>query len=264
MQMQTDPLTACLQGLPLGGWRYFDTLGSTNDAALEWSRSAAPDLALVAADQQTSGRGRLGRRWVTNPGAALAFSLVLRPSAEETAHPWAFTALGALAVQGALQQTCGLAAQVKWPNDILMGGRKVSGILVENSWLGMDLEAVVIGIGINITPAAVPPPAELLFPATSVETELGHPIDRWSVLRAVIVSLLDWRPRLGSELFRQGWEDHLAFKGEWVTVSESYGPALTGQELGISPTGGLRLLGRDGKIITVEVGDLHLRAADKP
>jgi BirA family biotin operon repressor/biotin-[acetyl-CoA-carboxylase] ligase len=262
--MQTDPLTACLQGLPLGGWRYFDTLGSTNDVALEWARSEAPDLVLVVADQQTSGRGRLGRHWVTNPGAALAFSLALRPSPREAAQPWVFVSLGALAVQGALQQTCGLAAQIKWPNDILLAGRKVSGILVENSWIGNDLESVVIGIGINITPEAVPPPAELLFPATSVETELGRPIDRWLILRAVISNLLQWRPSLGADAFRQAWEDHLAYKGEWVTVSGSHSPDITGQELGISPTGGLRLLDRDGKIIIAEVGDLHLRAASEP
>lgn len=259
--MQTDPLTACLQGIPLGGQRYFETVGSTNDIALAWANTGAPDLALVAADRQTSGRGRLGRQWVTRAGAALAFSLIIRPTAAEKTHPWAFSALGALAVQQALETSCGLNASIKWPNDILLDRRKVAGILVENSWLGAELEAVVVGIGINISPGAVPPPEEVLFPAASVEGSLGRSADRWVILRAILVSLLAWRPELGSEQFWQAWDSHLAFKGEVVTISGSSGPALTGEELGINPSGGLKLRTPDGRIVIADVGDLHLRTA---
>jgi BirA family biotin operon repressor/biotin-[acetyl-CoA-carboxylase] ligase len=262
--MKTDPLSTCLNGLPSGEWRYFDSVGSTNDLALQWIEAGAPDLSLIAADQQTQGRGRLGRRWVTNPGAALAFSVVIRPSASEVSQLWAFTALGALSVQKALSRTCWLDAQIKWPNDILLKRRKVSGILVEASWLGSNLEALVIGIGINITRAAVPPPEDLLFPATSVEEELNQAVNRWEILRAVMQSLLEWRPRMGSESFRQAWEDNLAFRGEWVTLSGGSGPSISGQLLGISSNGHLQLRDHEGHVLLAEVGDLHLRSTSRP
>ena len=256
--MQTSPLSTCLEGLRMGECRCYDSVGSTNDLALQWIETGAPDLGLIVADQQTQGRGRLGRSWVTNPGAALAFSLVFRPSAFELGHLWSFTALGALAVQQALSQVYGLAAQIKWPNDVLVKRRKVSGILVEASWLGSSLEGLVIGIGINITRAAIPPASDLLFPATSVEDELDRQVNRWDILRAVMQSLLEWRSRMGSEAFRQAWEDHLAFRGEWVTLSGGSGPALTGQLEGINSNGSLTLRDRAGHILQAEVGDLHL------
>ena len=262
--MKPDPLSTCLNGLPLGEWRYFDSVGSTNDLALQWVESGAPDLGLIVADQQTQGRGRLGRRWVTNPGSALAFSLVIRPSTREASHLWAFTALGALAVQQALGQACGIEAQIKWPNDVLLNRRKVSGILVEASWLGANLEALVIGIGINIAQAAIPPAEDLLFPATSVEAELNRAVERWEILRAVMLSLLEWRPRLGSEPFRRAWEDKLAFRGEWVTLSGGSGPAISGKLQGISPNGHLQLRDHDGHVLLAEVGDLHLRSTSRP
>jgi BirA family transcriptional regulator, biotin operon repressor / biotin---[acetyl-CoA-carboxylase] ligase len=262
--METDPLSTCLNGLPLGKWRYFDSVGSTNDLALQWIETGAPDLGLFVADQQTQGRGRLGRRWVTNPGAALAFSLVIRPSAREVSQLWAFSALGALSVQQALRQACRLDAQIKWPNDILLKRRKVSGILVEASWLGSNLEALVIGIGINISQAAVPLAEDLLFPATSIEAELNRAVNRWEILRAVIQSLLEWRPLLGSESFRQAWEDNLAFRGEWVTLSGGSGPSISGQLQGIGANGHLQLRDQEGHVLLAEVGDLHLRSTGRP
>ena len=147
-------LRMSLRDLPLGGLRFFEEISSTNDVALEWASQGAPDLALVVAEGQTSGRGRAGRAWVTRPGTALAFSLVLQLSSGEEQNLPRFSGLGALAVASALQKW-GLTAAVKWPNDILLEGRKVCGILVEAVWVGEKVERMILGIGINVTTEAV-------------------------------------------------------------------------------------------------------------
>ncbi len=183
--MDADVLRPYLDDLPLGGWRFYESLGSSNDTALEWAKSDAPDMALVLADNQFSGRGRFQRHWVTVAGAALAFSLVMHPTAEEMISFYQFAGLGALAIVEALDRL-GLPAQIKWPNDVLVERRKVAGILIENTWIGETLQALVTGIGINVSPHAVPPPDQVMFPATSLETVLGKPVDRWAVLRDVL------------------------------------------------------------------------------
>ena len=171
-------LASELAGLALPAWRYCELVGSTNDFALAWGEAGAADGSLVVADEQTAGRGRLDRRWFTPPGAALAFSLVLRPNPAELTCVARFSPLGALAVQQALAVNLNLPAEIKWPNDVLVGRRKVCGILAESTWQGETLTALVLGIGVNITPAAVPPADQLLFPAGCIETALGKPVPR--------------------------------------------------------------------------------------
>src|SRR5512138_3442617 len=125
--MNQNQLRKVLSKLPLGDVRYFDSIGSTNNEALAWATSGAKDLSLVIADEQTAGRGRLDRKWFTPKGTALAFSLILRPAAEDQPFLMRIVGLAALAVADALR-TRGLAAQIKWPNDVLLEGRKVAGI----------------------------------------------------------------------------------------------------------------------------------------
>jgi BirA family biotin operon repressor/biotin-[acetyl-CoA-carboxylase] ligase len=257
--MLPAPLHSILTGLPLGGLRYFDSIGSTNDEALAWARAGAPDFSLVVADTQTAGRGRIQRRWVTNPGAALAFSLVLWPAPQECQCLPRFSPLGAVAVRQALAVVFGLPAEIKWPNDVLLGRRKVAGVLAEMAWEGPTLPALVLGIGVNIAPSAVPPPAGLNFPATCVEIVLGQPVDRWVVLRAILECLLAWRPRLCTEAFLKEWQAHLALRGEWVCIGATGGDDLIGVVQDINADGSLRLLDKDGKELSVSVGDVHLR-----
>jgi BirA family transcriptional regulator, biotin operon repressor / biotin---[acetyl-CoA-carboxylase] ligase len=257
--MQKEVLQPYLDGLSLGAWRYFDNTGSTNDVALDWVRSGAPDMSLVIADHQSAGRGRFQRRWVTQPGSALAFSLILHPTSPELQHLSHFAALGALAAWQALAGEWGLAAKIKWPNDILLNGQKAAGILVENTWLGDQLQGLVIGLGLNISVQAVPPPEQVMFPATCLENALGHPVDRWSVLRSILLNLAGWRSRLGSPEFFTAWEDNLAFKGEWVRISGASGPEQTGRVAGLSPSGSLRLVDQQGNEFQVNAGDVSLR-----
>ena len=131
--MQDDLLLFDGLGLPLAGVRAVQQTGSTNDDALLLATQGALDGWLVLAEEQTQGRGRSQRRWVTATGPALAFSLLLRPSALEQAYIGRFTALGALSVQQVLSEL-GLSAQIKWPNDVLVNGKKVCGVLAETLW----------------------------------------------------------------------------------------------------------------------------------
>jgi BirA family biotin operon repressor/biotin-[acetyl-CoA-carboxylase] ligase len=271
-------LERVLQGIPTGPIRYLDQVGSTNTEALRWADAGAPDLSVVIADEQTAGRGRQGRIWFTPPGAALAFSLVLREDRTFAQSPlveslsgytpsWLgrLTALGALAVCRTLEVGYHLAPQIKWPNDVLLERRKVCGILTEAQWQGERLDAVVLGIGINVAPASVPPDSELLYPATCVEAMLEHEVDRWQLLRSVLEHVLAWRSRLKGPEFLSAWEDRLAFKGEPVEIYPGAAgenlPVERGVLLGLDSAGRLRIRGQNGGVQSLEVGELRLRPA---
>lgn len=251
-------LRQSLASLPLGEIRFFRSVGSTNDEALVLAASGAPDLSLVYAEEQTAGRGRGGRRWFTPAGAALAFSLVLRPSpGPEPPAPF-FSAVGALAVCETLRAH-GLDAQIKWPNDVLLRRRKVCGILGEAIWAGHRLESVVLGIGVNIREAAVPPAESLNFPATSVDAEAGKRTDRLALLAEILAALIYWRGQMMMPLFLQTWEQRLAFRGEEVEISMDTGERCSGVLDGLTREGSLRLRTAQGQTFTVHFGEVHVR-----
>jgi BirA family biotin operon repressor/biotin-[acetyl-CoA-carboxylase] ligase len=256
--MNEHDLRKALAGLPLGDLRYFDRTGSTNDVALAWATEGAPDLGLVCADEQTAGRGRGSRRWFSPPGAALAFSLVMRPSPEEEKFVPRFSGLGALSVADALGELK-LHPEIKWPNDILLRRRKVSGILVESVWAGEKVDSLVLGIGLNVRPQAVPPGVQLNFPATSLEAEAGQSVDRLGLLRNILEALLRWRPLLPTQAFLHAWEEHLAFRGEQVEVWAEGMPFRPGRLEGLDEDGSLRLRTPQGGIISLQFGEVHLR-----
>jgi BirA family biotin operon repressor/biotin-[acetyl-CoA-carboxylase] ligase len=259
--MNQNELKRILSRLPLGDIRYFDTVGSTNSEALAWATSGARDLSLVIADEQTAGRGRLDRKWFTPPGTALAFSLILRPSDREKPYLTRIVGLAALAVADALR-TRGLVAQIKWPNDVLLNGRKVAGILVESVWSGEEVDCVVIGIGINVLTGAVPAAELLLFPATSLQEALGPDVEREEILHDVLAGIIALRPHLGSDSFLASWEKALAFRGEQVQVEDGKGSPYVGKLLGLQPDGSLRLSTEDNNSVTVRFGDVRLRPRD--
>ncbi len=256
--MDSNSLRETLSGLAIPDLRYFDTIGSTNDEAMAWAESGAPDFALVAADQQTRGRGRLGRHWVTNPAAALAFSLVLRPGPREMKAMGQFSPLGALGVAGALQNL-GMDAQIKWPNDVLVGRKKLCGILAEAVWSGSQLRGLVLGIGVNVAPESVPPPEEVMFPATCIQWELGRPVERWGLLREVLANILKWRAQLGMAPFLAAWQAHLAFRGEQVEVHPPGAEAVHGRLVGVDAEGNLLLHLANAEEARIAAGDVHLR-----
>ena len=252
-RMDAATLRSILKPLPLGGLRFFDQLGSSNDAAMAWAKEGAPDLSLVVADEQTAGRGRAGRTWFTPAGTALAFSLVLRPDTLPRQHLPRLTALGALAVADALRELWGLESRIKWPNDLLLNGRKCAGMLVESDWAGERLRALVLGIGVNVEPGSIPPADALSFPATCVEAETGQQVDRWSLLREVLRVLIERRKGLSSPTFIQDWEARLAFRGEAVQISGSEAP-VRGVVVGLQTA--------SGEERTLPDGEVRLRRVD--
>ncbi|MCJ7623299.1 MAG: biotin--[acetyl-CoA-carboxylase] ligase [Anaerolineaceae bacterium] len=148
--------------------RYFPTIGSTNDEALDWVEAGAGDGSIVIADHQSAGRGRMNRSWITRAGTSLAVSVILRPKHEELHKITLFSPLAAVGLCQTLDEMFGLKAMIKWPNDVLLDNKKVAGILVEGYWVAGTLQGVVIGIGVNITAKAVPWNIKLLYPATSI------------------------------------------------------------------------------------------------
>jgi len=257
--MNERALRRTLSDLPLGGVRYYGQTGSTNDVALAWAAEGVSDLALVVADEQTAGRGRGGRSWITPFGAALAFSLVLHPRPVERDVIPLYSALGALAVASTLEEKYSLMPEIKWPNDVLVHGRKLCGILAEAVWLGDRAESVVLGIGLNVRHEAVPGEESLDFPATSLETATGLSVDRLSLLHDILAALITWRPRLGTNEFIQAWEGRLAFRGKQVQVWAKDQPVRVGQVEGLDRDGGLRLQSPKGKLFSMHFGEIRLR-----
>lgn len=239
--------------------RYFETIGSTNDEALRWIAQGAPDFSLVVADEQTKGRGRFERRWVTRPGSSLAFTLILTHTIDDPLRIPLYAPLGGIAVQEAVQKLLGLNAQIKWPNDVLINCKKFCGILVEAAWQGSDLQGVVMGIGINISAGSVPVVVQQNFPATCLEAACGRPIDRIKLLSEVLLSIDHWRGEVGSTAFMRRWQERLAFKGEWVRIEHSEKASIMGKVNGIDDSGRLVLVEEDGTETRVEIGDVHLR-----
>jgi BirA family biotin operon repressor/biotin-[acetyl-CoA-carboxylase] ligase len=264
--MNEHILRKTLSDIPLGSLRYFEQTGSTNDVALAWAAAGAPDLALVYAEEQTAGRGRGNRRWFTPPGAALAFSLVLRPLPSEEQSVALFSALGALAVCEALA-ALGLPPEIKWPNDVLLNRRKVCGILAESVWTGEKVDSIVLGIGVNIKAEAVPPPDQLNFPATYLEAELAlqepqgvsSTSDRPALLRGILQAMLYWRDLMVTDIFRHAWESRLAFRGEQVEVWGRGQAVGVGQVDGLEEDGSLRLRSPQGEVFKIPFGEIHLR-----
>jgi BirA family biotin operon repressor/biotin-[acetyl-CoA-carboxylase] ligase len=262
--MDERTLRKVLSNIPLGDLRYFEKTGSTNDAALAWAAAGAPDLSLVVAEQQTAGRGRGSHSWFTAPGAALAFSLVLRPLPGEEQSTPLFSALGALAVCEVLAAQ-GLHPQIKWPNDVLLNRKKICGILAESVWTGEKVDSLVLGVGFNIKPEALPPPNQLNFPATCLEAELPLPrhivqaLEQVMLLQQILQAVRYWRGMVATKIFLHSWERRLAFRGEQVEIWADGQAARKGQVDGLEQDGSLRLLSPQGQVFNVQFGEVHLR-----
>jgi BirA family biotin operon repressor/biotin-[acetyl-CoA-carboxylase] ligase len=229
---------------------FYPQVESTNDIALAWAAEGAPPGAVVVADAQTRGRGRLGRMWYAPPGTALMCSTILRPPPEHTAQ---VNMLGALAVCEAVEALGGLVS-LKWPNDVLLDGRKLAGILTEAAWHDNQLAAVALGIGINIrVDFAGTPYADT---AISLEPTLGRKLDRAELLAGLLERLETWAGHWGNTLLA-AWRGRLATLGQMVQVGNVRGVAEA-----VDARGALLVRGDDGVLHTVVAGDVVMGAGD--
>ena len=162
---------------------WYEEVGSTNDIAMAAATSGAPEGCVVAADAQSSGRGRFGRSWASSPGAGLYVSVVLHPRRDALSL---VTIAAGVALAEGIEAATGLRAGVKWPNDVYVGVRKLAGILAEAGSSAAG-EHVIVGFGINLQPAALP--ADVASRATSIEGELGRSVDRGLVLAECLAAL---------------------------------------------------------------------------
>ncbi len=210
---------AAWKGVPIPAWRYFREVSSTQDVARAWAEAGAWEGCLVVAEAQTRGRGREGRPWWSKPGGSLTFSVVVRPRSEERAFLGHLAGMAALAVCQVLEEM-GLHPRIKWPNDVLLAGAKVAGILIEAPWeRGVVPPYVILGIGLNVRGEALPPPEVLDFPATALDLQGLPGVSRPRLLVRIWRALFRWRTWVGREQLWRAWESRLAYRGQEVLVT---------------------------------------------
>jgi BirA family biotin operon repressor/biotin-[acetyl-CoA-carboxylase] ligase len=260
-EMDEKRVAAVVDGLPLTKWAYLEQVGSTNDVAADWLAAGQASPALVVADEQTAGRGRQGRSWHTPPGSALALSLLLDANTAAS-HMGRAPGLGGLAVCSTLEALYGLQPQIKWPNDVLLDGKKVCGVLAEAQWSGNQAAALILGIGINVAARSVPPAKTLSFPATCVENALGRPVDRVELLGAVLRQTFTWLESIADEDFIAAWQRRLAYMHQPVTLAiGAAAPPLRATLRGLAADGSLLAELADGRQKTFAAGEITLRPA---
>jgi BirA family transcriptional regulator, biotin operon repressor / biotin---[acetyl-CoA-carboxylase] ligase len=241
-----------------------DVTGSTNADLLARAARGEPEGAVLAAEQQSAGRGRMGRAWVAPPRAALTFSLLIRPQAVPRArHGW-LPLLAGVAVASAVRTAAGVDARLKWPNDILAADAKLGGILAEAAG-----DALVVGIGVNVStePAELPPPGPGALPATSLRAAGSARLDRASLLAEILADFerryQAWRRVAGDPErsgLRQDYTRLCDTIGRRVRVELPGGQQLSGQAVGLDLNGRLILRPSSGSELAVAAGDvIHLR-----
>ena len=232
----------------------FESLPSTNTELARMASEGAAEGVAILADEQTAGRGRLQRAWSSPKGAGLYFSILLRPVIPVDQWPL-ITFMAALAVGDALQEAAGVRTDIKWPNDLLSGERKICGILAEAIETPAG-RAVIVGIGINLTPSAFPA-------ATSVLEASGVQPDREAILAALLRALGRWYSLIGErEKIVAAWSSRSSYaSGKMVQVING-DETWQGTTCGVEPDGALRLRTLNGEIKIIRAGDVRsLRCA---
>jgi BirA family transcriptional regulator, biotin operon repressor / biotin---[acetyl-CoA-carboxylase] ligase len=243
---------------------HHDRCASTNDEALALARAGAPDGTVVIAGAQTRGRGRAGRAWYSPPGANLYLSIVLRPTLPAAALPGLTLAAG-IGVCDAVRAAGVAAARLKWPNDVLAGDRKLAGILTEMTSRGTGVDAVVVGVGVDVDGRRADLPPELAAVATSIRDETGVPQDLAGFTERLLATLEPWFDRYlagGVSSITAAWEERAAL-GRRVQVITGEGPC-EGTAVGLTAEGGLRVRLPGGGEVQVMAGDVVERAQPEP
>jgi len=232
---------------------YHARLTSTMDEGRQAAIVGAPEGTVILADEQTSGRGRLKRQWVS-PRGCLTFSLILYP--ETRVLPFLIM-VSALAVADTVEATAAVTAEIKWPNDVLVQGKKISGILIETGIREGSPSYAVIGIGLNVNldPATFP---EICATATSLSSETGRVLSRAVVLRELLTRLDYWYGALldGKDVFA-AWRRRLSTLGKNLCVKAG-SVIYEGVAEDVAPDGALLLRAADGRLLKMPAGDVTL------
>jgi BirA family biotin operon repressor/biotin-[acetyl-CoA-carboxylase] ligase len=237
---------------------------STNSLALEMGKQGAAAGTVVVAETQTRGRGRLQREWFSPPGTGLYFSMVLRPQLEPIDLPKITLAAG-VAVCEAIEQACQVSAGLKWPNDLLVNGKKLGGILCETGPITGTKDSrgilVILGVGLNITTPESAFPAELRARATSLLAATGLVYDKEDVLTVILAELDEIVARceaggFGDILAR--WRARDVLFGRTLSWLDPAGRVVTGRALGIDDNGLYHIRDTGGRVHSVVSGDIAL------
>lgn len=225
----------------------FDQVDSTNDVAADSARQDGADGLAVLAEHQRRGRGRRGRQWLDQPGADILLSVLLvDAAAPDVPGHEALTIAAGLAVAEGVEIACGLKTQLEWPNDVLLDGEKLAGVLVELR-RGGGGRFFVIGAGINVN--AAPPAAQIDSPVTCLADHLGHPVERIELIRAVLRRLDRWVGRISAGRLgrlHSAWLSRCGMINQRIAVL-CKGIRHVGRVLDVSPLEGLVLSCDDGR-----------------
>ncbi|MBI4552958.1 MAG: biotin--[acetyl-CoA-carboxylase] ligase [Candidatus Latescibacteria bacterium] len=239
---------------------YADRLTSTNDWALDLARQGAVEGTVILADEQTAGRGRLGRAWDSAPGVGLWASLILRPPASTAFLP-ALTLCAACAVAAAIEDVAGVPAGLKWPNDVVIGGRKVAGLLAETKTLAGVEPPIILGIGINVNHDVEGFPPPLRAVATSLRIETGRVIPRQRVLQRLLERfepLYAQFLQAGLTPFMPALVERSVLITRRVAITDG-SRTLTGTAVGLDEVGGLIIETSNQGRVHVHSGTVSLR-----
>ncbi len=265
--LRSAPDRVCPDDLPgtsvMGGRILcFDAVDSTNNKVKELAQEGAPEGTVVVAERQGAGRGRRGRGWFSPPGG-IYFSVLLRPRLTPEDLP-RVTLMSAVAVARALRDATGLDVKIKWPNDLLLEGRKLAGILTEMSAEADSIGFLVVGVGVNANVDRSAYPPDLQEGVASLAASLGRPVER----SLLLVSMLEAFDRLYRELLDGGFASILE---EWKNLSSTLGSSVCvstvegcyeGTAVEVEPDGALLVRGGDGSERLFHSGQVeHLKPA---
>jgi BirA family biotin operon repressor/biotin-[acetyl-CoA-carboxylase] ligase len=240
----------------------FPQASSTNEVAFALALKGVGEGAVVMAESQTKGKGRMGRRWESPAGSNIYLSIILRPRIVPSKAPL-ITLMTAVACAEAIDAITGLLPAIKWPNDLLLKGRKLGGILTEADMELDRINFVVVGMGINVnmTPASFP--ASIKETATSLQESLGREISRTDLIQSVLRHLEQWYKKLeqgrGEEITRR-WKELSSINGQTIEVT-SLGEVIRGTALDIDEDGALLVQADNTTIKRVVAGDITLRGS---
>uniref|UniRef100_A0A7C3Z6X3 Bifunctional ligase/repressor BirA n=1 Tax=Desulfobacca acetoxidans TaxID=60893 RepID=A0A7C3Z6X3_9BACT len=242
---------------------HFDCAVSTNDTAKLLGTQGAAEGTLVVAESQTGGRGRLGRSWLSPPGQGIYVSVVLRPPLPPGELPQ-ITLSTAVAVVRALSRAAGLTPGIKWPNDVILKGKKIGGILTEMETESDQIRYLVVGLGLNVNNPEFPP--ELAGIATSLRREAGRPFSRLAILQAWLEEFEnlyhDFLARGFPEILEE-WKQHSVTLGKYVAVRQG-SRQVEGLAREVAGDGALVLETARGEVVKVTSGEITVESPGMP